>query len=62
MKKNNRVWKNKDFECWIKTMNTYFKLKQSPSCKLVLKITFLLIRIVISIIIRKIITYFFENL
>ncbi len=54
-------WKEGLVNRWEKMASTYFALKKSPSIKLILKFIILLLRIILSIIAKKVIKYFFPN-
>lgn len=54
-------WKGELFNRWEKMTSTYFALKESPSIRLILKFVLLLLRITLSIVVKKVIKYFFPN-
>ena len=56
-----RTWKEKQVELWEKMVSTYLRIKSSPSAKLILKFVFLILRVILSIIVRKIFSYIFPN-
>ncbi len=54
-------WKEQNVKLWEKMVSTYLTVKHSPSAKLILKFLFLILRVIISIVVRKIFFYFFPN-
>lgn len=55
-------WKEKLVNRWEKMTLTYFALKESPSIRLILKFILLLLRITLSIVVKKVIKFCFSNL
>lgn len=54
-------WKEKHIQHWEKIASIYFAIKDSPSAKLILKFIILILRMILSIIVRRIFLYFFPN-
>lgn len=55
------LWKEQHIQLWEKLLSTYLALKNSPSTKLILKFIALILRIILSIVVRKIFLHFFPN-
>lgn len=55
------LWKEQHVQLWEKMLSTYLALKNSPSAKLILKFIALILRIILSIVVRKIFIHFFPN-
>ncbi len=60
-KRKTGLWKEQHAQLWEKMLSTYLSLKNSPSAKLVLKFIALILRITLSIVVRKIFLHFFPN-
>lgn len=60
-KRKTSSWKEKNVQIWEKIVSTYDNLKSSPSAKLILKLIALILRSILSIIVRKIFLYLFPN-
>ncbi len=54
-------WKEELVNLWEKMTSTYFALKESPSIRLILKFILLLLRVTLSIVVKKLFKYFFHN-
>ncbi|MGI6012511.1 MAG: hypothetical protein ACOX8H_13650 [Ruminococcus sp.] len=54
-------WKEKNVRLWKKMADAYCKVKVSPSVKRVLRFAGLILRIVLSVMIRKIFLFFFPD-
>lgn len=63
MKKKRKTssWKEQNVRLWEKMVSTYLTLKSSPSAKLIFKLIALILRSILSIVVRKIFYYFFPN-
>lgn len=62
--KGNKTQDNKLIQLWEKMANTYIAIKDSkdkPSIRLILKFLILLLRILLSIAVRKLLDYFFPD-
>lgn len=55
-------WKRKNFQLWERVASTYIATKTSPSIKRILKLIFLLLKLLCSVIIKMIIEHFFPDL
>lgn len=55
------TWKEEMVALWEKMVSTYITLRNSPSVKLVLKFIFQLLKIILSIVVKRIIQHFFPN-
>lgn len=60
-KRNTREWKEKNIKLWERMVSIYFEIKTSPSAKLIIQFIALILKIVFSIVIRKIFLDFFDN-
>ena len=58
---NTSSWKEKNIELWLSLAEVYIIIKISPSTKLILKFINMFFRIMTSIVIKKIICYFFPH-
>lgn len=63
MKKTRKTssWKEKNVQLWGKMVSTYLALKSTPSTKLILKFITLILRVILSIVVRKIFLQIFPN-
>ncbi len=62
--KGNKTQDNKLIQLWEKMANTYIAIKNNkgkPSIRLILKFLILLLRILLSIAVRKLLDYFFPD-
>lgn len=60
-KRKTSSWKEQKVQLWEKLVSTYLTIKSAPSVKLILKFIVLILRVILTIIVRKIFSYFFPN-
>lgn len=60
-KRKTSSWKEQKVQLWEKLVSTYLNMKKSPSVKLILKFIVLILRIILSIVVKKIFLHFFPN-
>lgn len=60
--RNTSTWKERMVQLWEKTVSTYEALKNNPSLSLILKLVFFIVKMLLSIILRKLFTNLFPNL
>lgn len=60
-KRKTNSWKEQYVQLWGKMVSTYLALKSSPSIRLIFKFISLILRVILSIVVRKIFSYFFPN-